>query len=106
MITIKNKAKTMVKHILCHYKCKFSSATCNSNPKWNHKTCQYEYKSYRTFKKDYSCSPSTYICEISKYLKSIPDTSVIACGEFIYVVDIASTKVTNTIAATYVNKLS
>ena len=33
MITIKNKAKTMVKHILCHYKCKFSSATCNSNPK-------------------------------------------------------------------------
>ena len=34
----------------------------------------------------------------SKYLKSIADTSVIECDEIILVTDIASTKMTNTIA--------
>ena len=29
IITNKNKAKTMVKHILCSCKCKFISAICN-----------------------------------------------------------------------------
>ena len=33
MITNKNEAKTMAKHILCHCKCKFNSKTCNSNQK-------------------------------------------------------------------------
>ena len=32
------------------------------------------------------------------FLKSIPNTSVIACGEIISVIDIVSTKMTNTIA--------
>ena len=31
MITKKNKATTMAKHISCDYKCKFNSTTCNSN---------------------------------------------------------------------------
>ena len=31
MITNKNEAKTMTKHILCDCKCKFNSTTCNSN---------------------------------------------------------------------------
>ena len=38
--------------------------------------------------------PSTY----GKYLKSIADTSVIACDEIISVTDILSTKMKNTIA--------
>ena len=38
-------------------------------------------KNYRTCKKDYGWNPSTCICENDKYLKSIADTSVIACGE-------------------------
>ena len=33
MITNKNEAKTIAKHILCDYKCKFNSTTCNSNQK-------------------------------------------------------------------------
>ena len=31
VITNKNKAKTMIKHISCGCKCKFNSAACNSN---------------------------------------------------------------------------
>ena len=48
--------------------------------------------------KRYSWNPSTCTCENSKYLKSIADTSVIACDEIISVMDFVSTKMTNTIA--------
>ena len=48
--------------------------------------------------KDYSFNPSTCICEKSKHLKSIADTSVIQGDEIITAMDIASTKMTNTIA--------
>ena len=44
MITNKNEAKTMKKHISCDCKCKFNSAPCNSNQKWNNKTCNCELK--------------------------------------------------------------
>ena len=40
LITNKNEAKTMTKHISCDYKCKFNSTPCNSNQKWNNETCQ------------------------------------------------------------------
>ena len=33
MITNKNETKGMTGHILCDCKCKFNSATCNSNQK-------------------------------------------------------------------------
>ena len=99
MLTNKNEAKTMTKHISCDCKCKFNSTTCNSNQKWNNKTCQCECKNYHKCKKDYNWDPSTCICENSKYLKSIADTSVIECDEIITVMDIVSTKKINTIAA-------
>ena len=54
MIKNKNEAKAMAEHISCDCKCKFNSAICNSNQKWNNKTCQYECKKYHTYKKDYS----------------------------------------------------
>ena len=44
MITNKNEAKAMTEHISCDCKCKFNSTTCNSNQKWNNKTCQWECK--------------------------------------------------------------
>ena len=44
LITNKNEAKTMAKHISSDCKCNFNSATCNSNEKWNNKTCQCECK--------------------------------------------------------------
>ena len=50
--------------------------TCNSNQKWNDKTCQCECRNYYKFKKDCSWNPSTCICENSKYLKSVGDTSL------------------------------
>ena len=37
MLTNKNEAKLMAKHISCECKFKFNSRTCNSNQKWNKK---------------------------------------------------------------------
>ena len=53
---------------------------------------------YHKSKKDYSWNPSTRICENSKYLKRTADTLVTEYDEIIFVVDIVSTKRTNTIA--------
>ena len=66
--------------------------------KWNNETCLCECKNYGTCKKHYSWNPSTCICETSKHLKSIAGTSLIKYDEVIYVMDIVSTKVTDTIA--------
>ena len=35
MITNKNEAKTIIKHVSCGCKCKFNSINCISNQKWN-----------------------------------------------------------------------
>ena len=91
MLTNKNEAKPMTKHISCYCKCKFNSTTCNSNQKWINKTCQCECKNYK-YKKDYSWNPSTCIYENSKYLKSIAVTSLMECDEIVTVMDIASPK--------------
>ena len=40
MLTNKNGAKTMTKHISCDCKYKVNSPTYNSNQKWNDTTCQ------------------------------------------------------------------
>ena len=45
MITNKNEAKTMVKHI--SYYCKFNNTKCNSNHKLNNETWQCECKNYK-----------------------------------------------------------
>ena len=75
------------------------SATCNWNKKCNNKTCWYECKNY-SYKKDYSWNPSTCIWENCKYLKSISDTSVIACDKIVSVMGgTVSMIITNTIAA-------
>ena len=73
-----------------------TNATCNSNKKWN--TCQFKSKSYHECKKDYSLNPSTCICENSKHLNSISDTSVTECDEVIIFMGNELTKNTNTIA--------
>ena len=44
MITNKNEAKSMTKHISGDCKCNCNSTTRNSDQKWNHKTCHYECK--------------------------------------------------------------
>ena len=90
MTTNKNEAKAMKKHISCDCKCKFNSATCNSNQKWNNKTCQCECKNFHKCENGYSWNPSTCTCENSKYLKSTADTSVTECKEIVIVVDIVS----------------
>ena len=61
--TNRDEAKTMTEHIVNECKCKFNSATCNSNQKWNNKTCQCECKNYHKCEKDYSWNASTWICE-------------------------------------------
>ena len=63
-------------------------------------------QNYCTCKKDYSWNPCTCICENSKYLKSITDTSVITCDEIISIMDIVTTKMTNTIATNVMNTSS
>ena len=42
VITNKNEAKKMTKHISCDCKCILNSTTCDSNQKWNNETCQCE----------------------------------------------------------------
>ena len=49
-------------------------------------------------KKIISWNPSTCICKNDNYLESTANTSLIECDEIISVVDIVSTKITNTIA--------
>ena len=93
MIANKNEAKTMAKPISYDCRCKFKS-----NQKQNNKTFQCECEKYRSCKKDYNQNTNTLIFENSKYLKSIGDTSVIACDEIISVIDVISIKMTNTIA--------
>ena len=66
MITNKNEAKAMVKHISCNCKCKFNSTTCNSNKEWNNKISQCEFRNYHQCRKEYSWNPSTCICKNSK----------------------------------------
>ena len=44
VIANKNKAKALTEHILCDCKCKFNSTICNSNQRWNNRTCQCECK--------------------------------------------------------------
>ena len=88
----------MTEHISCDFKRKFNSAICSSNQKWNNTTCQNECKNYRKCKKDYSRNPNTFICENSKCLKSIANTSITECDEIIIVIDAITTKNANTIA--------
>ena len=45
-LTNKNKAITMTKHISFNCKYKLNSKICNSNQKWNNRTCQCECKNY------------------------------------------------------------
>ena len=95
--TNKDEAKTVKEHISSHFKCKFNSTTCNLNQEWNNKTCQWECKNYHKCKNDYSWNPSTCICENSKHLKSVVDTSVTECDETVIAMNNISTKKTNTI---------
>ena len=83
MIRNKNEAKTVANYISCNCKCKFNSIICNSNRKWNNKTCKWECKNYHKCNKNYSWNPSTYNCENSKCLRSTFDTSVITGIELI-----------------------
>ena len=98
MIANKDEAKAMTEHISCDCKCKFNSTTCNSNQKWNNKTCQCKCKNYRKCKKDYNWNPSTCVCENSECLKSVAGTSVTNCDEIVVFMDNLTTKNTNTIA--------
>ena len=69
------------------------------------KTCQCECKNYSAYKKDNSWSPSKCICENSKYKKGIVDDSVIAYDEIVYVMDIVSAEMTNTIPTNVKNTM-
>ena len=70
LITRINEAKILVKHLSWNCECKFDSAACSSNQKWNNETCQCECKNYQTCKEDYS-NPIICICENGKYLGTI-----------------------------------
>ena len=98
MIANKNEAKPMTKHISCDCKCKYISMICILNQKWNNAARQCECKNYHKCEKDYSWNPNTCICKNCKYLKSIADTLVTECDEIVFIMNIVSTKKTNTIA--------
>ena len=56
--------------------------------------------------KDYSWNPSTSICENSKNLKSVADTSVTYYDEIIIVTDNILTKITNSIVTKRTNAIA
>ena len=95
-VSQENETQKMTKHISCDCKCKFSSTL--SNQKWNDKTSQFECKNYLKCKKDYSRNSSTCVCENSRYLKSVADTSVIMYDKIKSVMNTLSTKKANTTA--------
>ena len=99
---ITSEVKTLVKRVSCDCKCKINfcncNSTCNSDQKWNNDKCQYECKKYCMCIKDYSCNPSTCICENSRYSKSVVDDSVILCNEIVKVADSVSNSVTNAVS--------
>ena len=39
MITEINESKTLTKHLLCKYKCRFHGRKCNSDQWWNENNC-------------------------------------------------------------------
>ena len=47
VITNRYEAKAVTEHISYDCKCKSNSTKCNSNQKWNNKTCQCECENYR-----------------------------------------------------------
>ena len=106
MITNKKEAKAMTEHMSCDFKCRFDRTTCNSNQKWNNKTCQCEFKHYHECEKDYSWDPSTCICENSKHLKSVAYTLVTDYDEIIFVMDIVSPKKANIMATNLTSNTS
>ena len=94
MITIKNEVKTMAKHIPCDCKCRLNSITCNSNQK---KHANLNVKTVVHAKRViFGILAHVFVKAIS--LKNIAYTSLIKCEEIISVMDIASTKMTITIA--------
>ena len=106
MTTNKDKAKAVIEYISSDCKCKFNSATCNSEQKCNNKTCQYECKNYRKCKENYHWNRSKCTFENTKYLKSVADTSVTKCHETVIVMDNLSPRKTNTIARYVTNTVS
>ena len=64
MVTNRDEALAMTKHVSCDCKCKLNSTTCNSKQKWNNKTCQCECNNYYKFEKGYSWNPSRCISEL------------------------------------------
>ena len=61
--------------------------------KMEYKTCKCECKNYHKCEKDYSWDPRTSICENSKYLKRVADTSVTECDEIVIFRDTIATKI-------------
>ena len=76
---------------------RFNSTKFNSNQKCNKETYQCEYKKCHKCKKHYSWNPITSVCENIKYFNGITNNQVFTCDEIISVMNIISTKVTNTI---------
>ena len=65
--------------------------------KCNNNKCQCECEKYCEYKKDYSWNSSTYICENSKYFKSIAYDSKIVYELIINATESASTNFDNKI---------
>ena len=81
MITGINESKTLTKHVLCEFKCKFDGTKDKSNQWWNNDKCRCECKKIHSCQKDYVWSPATCNCESGKYLASIMDDSAIICNK-------------------------
>ena len=91
IITNRNEAKLLIKHISSDFKCKFHSATCSSNQKLNNETY-------------HSLNHSTCFCENGKHIKHIVDNLNIVCDEIACAIDIVSRNVTSTVSINFNDK--
>ena len=86
MITNKNEAKTMTEHISCDC----ANAIVQHVIQNKNGISQFECKNYN-YEKYYSWNPSTCICENSKHIKSVVNTSVTECNKIVIVMNNLST---------------
>ena len=85
MITRKTESKTLAKHILCEYKCRFDGRKCNQCQINGGITINVDVSLKKVIyvQKNHFCNPATCICENGKYLTSMMNNSAIMCDEVI-----------------------
>ena len=75
--------KTLTKHLLWKWRCKFDGRKCNSHQYWNNNKCRCECKKRHVCEKNYIWNSFICSCENGIYLANTMNYSAIRCDEII-----------------------